>query len=578
MSKLNRLFIVTFALLSQLGAEVKINYAGNNSASNFDADWVINKVTPYLERISVPQRSSITIEWDNTTTFAGTYVCEGHTMFGNKYGPVNKYDVTDPSNRVLIHEYILARFTPCSTVLSNDFSLPEGFAKAKAAWLYKEMAKDDPSIKPFVNVWMAPVFKSADWLTVGGSSDFWHNPSPGYACAAGPIELLGAVNNGDFRAIDTAITGLTTRDDIINAIDTVSGKVNGVLPSTYLRETKCAFAPSEEMKQKLGFSTDGVSLQTFDSGSSDGENWAVVNSSGFMVNLVERKSNSTTFPKISTVWYRVTDVNRTVIWDKVDDGSSGDVAYPFYPKTNPLPTGGYKRETCVVNNGSCDPSLYDTKYMVVYKEGDWTRNKLILVTNGPEYNSLSTQTRLDLSGASIGKYKVERYPGLFVVNNPVGDVEITDGTKIRVFTSSSNSSVVDFWTQFDDTFVMSAVDPTTLNKVSTISSGSTVSILAKGVTHNDPATYVAPLPTEGCVGSGGKTRVAFVSEFGDKFYAGIQSCASELITVSVPDLPIGQAKLYIELNSAVSNAIDLTVIAPKTPKSSDDGGDGNDVP
>lgn len=560
--KKSRFFVISLMLLIPgliLGeGAVKVNIVGQPPAG-FDPQWVINTVDPYLQEISTPVRDEITIEFIDGLVI-GTVPCDGHIYFGTSVVPLrNAHNLSEVANSGLIHEYILARYTPCRVDASASFL--EGLATAKGARLLEKLNASDSSILKQTSQWNVNGLNAAHWKAAGGSATFFDNPSLGYACTAGYYESL--VVDGDYRAFDNALT--TDKDHSINEIlDSVVGKVNGILPSTFLSNTKCAWT------KPIGFSTDADFLISYENGINF-NGWldqGAVNPLGFYIGVFSRKDGLPTRIKSVDVTYSVTGVNGKVILSETMVGYPYTVVmYPQeYPKlfSDTLPTGAYKREVCA--NGCVSPFLREVKYFFVRNDQApeiFTRGQLMLVANGPGYEDFTPSTQIELTPESkeVG-YVLTHVDGGVIIEGPVGDFTLVDSRgNVRTRRIITNASILDFWTQFDDVVLIDVVDMYSNKSTKDLFIGGWLELTTVGASHNDPDWPAANSqnPTQGCVGQDGTTSVVFQDIDGTQHFGSIQYCSSTKLQVIVPEMAQGTAKVFVKLNGALSDAVDMTV-------------------
>ncbi len=549
--------ILLLATPAMAGVNVTIINSSSTPSPVVDVQWIISTVTPYLEQMSVPQRDSVTVEFEDNLGGA-TSVCAGHSYIGGNLKPTNVYDITDVTNQIVIHEYILARFTPCALDYGSD-DLVEGFGNAKTNWMYRRM---NPSGYNQTGVNSLFALEALPWLAGGGTYSFYTNLGKGigYDCIAGPIERLGALTGGDYRAIDTAITNLPIdltnfnwagspyRGMFLSAIDSALSpmKVDGALPSTLLREVRCSWETMAPRSDTIYLTYDEPGFQLF------------------FTLVTEHDGTTSKFvltDTIGPVWYSIADSNgKTVESDTVDS----TFAVVYGQAYGNAPTGAYIRKSCVLgSDGNCLAYAKDTQFSIQYKEPDalspfspLSPNQLVIITNGPDFAEFSADN-FSLAGPSVGKFSVRHFPGLFVVDNAVGDVWVTDGVLTKVFTVSSNAATIKTWTRYDDVRLTEVLDAKTLQPKKGISAGDVITLSTVGATHGDPTPNVNSVG--GCVNVNGTTNVLFTTgkfiEFGV-----IKSCSWGSITVEVPVMRAttgSDVNIAVRLNDAMSNTISL---------------------
>jgi uncharacterized protein (TIGR03437 family) len=370
-------------------------------------------------------------------------------------------------------------------------------------------------------------------------------------------------SDGTFRAIDAAVNSAApNRASYLAAIDRAIGKVNGVLPSTFLNDQAVTFQSGPDGTFWGAYLFGGGDHLPNGTNASASPIVTAAQTVAFRTKYFVRKGE---YFQYLQGWakYVVYDASGRVMdtgVDEVNPQAPLNFALQATIKWMSFPEGGYRVETCVVNapSISCVPGLTDTAYFAVYRKEWYKGRKVFIFANGGPNGYFDLNSTAKLSVVS-GATSIEVYPGLLVANDVARDLVVTDGTKTRAFTSDQDAPVFEPWTRRDQPYVYRVTNPATFAEGRVVS-GSYATIFTWGATHNDPAiATTSAFPSSGCEGSQGKTRVVFVGEGGISADAVIQYCSFGQLNIQVPDLPLGTAKVKVILNNTESNSVEVQV-------------------
>lgn len=361
----------------------------------------------------------------------------------------------------------------------------------------------------------------------------------------------------------------------------IEGKVNGVLPSTYFKQAITTFTTG----------SDGHLFSLMARGASTDMNpLALGNETSFPVNpfVLETWAYSRQdgqFAGFLDAWmnWEVTDAQgRSLVRrnSEIKNGSFFDTLIPGDDTSWPTDKGAYKLTGCILQgDGSCnaDPNLRDTTFFIQWGQWfprwyppileDWTEGRMFIIANGPSYQELGDKIwrKLELVDPHP-KVRVERYPGLLVVNlnGSTQDVVVTDGEKTRAFTPHSWLSTIYLFSRRAQPHLKVVTNAATYGE-EPLSPGGIYTAWTWGASHDDPHANEQDPETETLPSACLDTRVVLMAS-GKEYSAPIFYCDMYQVNFQVPyELDgTGEASVAIELKGARSNTLTVAV-APASP-------------
>ncbi len=483
-------------------------------------------------------------------------------------GGVSNYSY--PAYRKLTRSFFENFTTPCRGTQDSD--LNSQIAEAKTALYYRKMYKLNPVNYPYYSTAVLNHGMNVnDPKDVVAVNRFFL-----YAIRmSGAFELLANKMGGSLKPADEELNKVFSpyrrrpyggRWEALVAIDRAGGKINGVLPSTFINE----FASNSYRPQ------DGMFFRVYAERRLDElAPQARINPSRLFFELVNRVDGQFKFfkdwPELTGGW-KIQYVVKNASGGTAATGTipfTVEPADPFYAirdiqfpvdaatiSDTTRNAGAYQIHACIVKTGAgCDPDpkLSDTTYTLLYP-GSWIAvpRKIFVIANGPGYYDLS-DTQLSLVGDGG---EIERYPGYVVVSG-LDEAALTDGKVQRTFQSDWGEAVEYLFATRDQPSLYTATNSATFEAGPAVP-GSILTLWTWGATHTDPEVSQSfPLPTVAC---GGRTKVEFTDEDGKTLLAPFFYCSQTQLNILTPkDLKGPRAKTKVILGEVSSNEIELEV-------------------
>lgn len=446
----------------------------------------------------------------------------------------------------LVHEMAhVISYCGIQSAFAYDPFLAEGYATAVTNITYQKLAETFPQVRSSTALWEGFARNYLPLQVGGGSATFYLN-NGGYTNAAAPFEFIAYRLGGNLKRLDEAINLAKpqNRAEYLAVVDSVVGKIDGVLPSTLFNAAPVSFLNGPDGTffgiEPLGNSnpepTDSLKLRAN----------TPVNASGFLVHFFSRQGGVIT-PKTGRIRWTLTRASdSTMLRSGTDVGNI--VPSDGYSLTNNLPEGGYAfRNVCILkDDNTCDPEFTDTGFFPTYSK-PWHQNKVLVIGNS------GRPLRVVDAGGSTS---VEVRPDLLVLTNAMRDIVVTDEVTTRTITPTQISRIM-FFTDRDQPWLKNVVNAATFQQGPVVP-GSIATLFTWDATQVDPEIPTTnPLPTAGC---DGRTKVIFTGSDRRELAAPFFYCSQTQLNVQVPrDLRGPTAWVRVQLGETFSNQVEVQV-------------------
>ena len=513
-------------------------------ASRLDLETWSRIVWPVLMQVMTPEKvpTEINVLWQlgGATASCGA----GYITIGSY--PQKQSNMNDLFYPAFTHE--MAHVLSLCRQGGEAFFV-EGYATAVTNLTYLKLAETFPQMTSPTALWLLAEFNQMPLQAAGGATDFYRNGYQGvtkYYNAAAPFEIIGFRLGGTLKPLDEAINLAKpkNRTEYLAIVDRVTGKIDGILPSTLFNQAPSSFTggPDGTFFGIMALNTSReATLPSIIAN-------AFVNPYALAVSFFSRQGQGEVITRnTGTVRYTVTNVSGSATLR-----SGTGVVTPSNPNVGDLlgpglPDGGYKLSACVLkSDGNCDPELTDHNFFLCYSK-PWTKDKVLIVANSGRPLRV-----VDAGGAT----SVEMLPDLLVLSNAIRDITVTDGVSTRVITPTPISRIV-FFKDRDQPYLRNVVNSATF-KDGPVVPGSIATLFTWGATQGDPEiSQTNPLLTVSC---GKRTQVLFTGSDRRTLPAPFFYCSQLQLNVQVPkELRGPTAWVQVQLGESLSNQVEVQV-------------------